>query len=65
MDVEAVRHRVGVEDVDDETVARPDVNHGAGHPMHEDRLIHIGEHQLIGLRHEVIRIEILAVHERG
>jgi hypothetical protein len=65
VEVEGVRHVVGVPHVDLQPLARTGVDHGAGDAMVERGLVDVGEDQLVRLRDQVAGIQVLAVDHGG
>jgi hypothetical protein len=62
--VEAVRHHVRVEHVDLQPLPGLGVDHGARNAVRVHRLVDIRLHQLVRLGDEVVRVEVLPVHQR-
>lgn len=63
MHVKTVWHRVAVQDADMQMITGTRVNDRAGHPMRVDRLVHVGQHQFVGLGNQVARVQIFAVDQ--
>jgi hypothetical protein len=62
--MEAVGHPIGVEDVNVQPIAGPRIDHGAGDAVAVERFVYVGQDELVGLRNEVVGIEILAIQQR-